>query len=418
MNINITIVCDTCGEQTNCRIGMSNREEQPFRFCCQTCGSPIDITVRAHTGATFVGAKQVNGGPFDDKTNFVDLHIDFPVSFGKYVMGDTPFMRAVARIGYEAMALHNASLNQLNEEEPNFRAFGLLIKLYIKGKITPFKLSCERNFNDRAKSDKPQDINAVLYRIIARMMQPFAFPGQNRADSEAFSQITIGLGQSIPTAMHAFMDEIMNTRFLKNLQTDCLEIYPRILDAELPLRPALFLDFDSEYQNDPAPMRVSSSAFETYKDLYKDMSEVISRQLVLVAALNNLLKRGDHNAFKPRIGKTAKGKDFTPQSIHDFADVPFGKKLEYIDDTWAEPAAGGADNQLRNAIAHYKTDYDEITQLITYFPRREGIKEEKGEKISFLGFMHHLLITYREMHRFHHLVKCLLYYHLLAPSRD
>ena len=28
---------------------------------------------------------------------------------------------------------------------------------------------------------------------------------------------------------------------------DCLEIYPRILEAELPLRPALFLDFDKKY---------------------------------------------------------------------------------------------------------------------------------------------------------------------------
>lgn len=80
MNVNISVECEICGDPTNCRIGMSNREEQPLRFCCQTCGSPIDIIIRASRGGDFIGAKQVQPVlyPFDDKTNFVDLHLDFP----------------------------------------------------------------------------------------------------------------------------------------------------------------------------------------------------------------------------------------------------------------------------------------------------------------------------------------------------
>jgi hypothetical protein len=417
MNINISIKCETCGEPTNCRIGMSNREVQPFRFCCQTCGSPIDITLRANEGATLVGAVQLPEIlPFDDKTNFVDLHLDFPVSFDKYVMGNTPFMMALARVDHEAMALHNARLNQLNAEESKFRTFGLLLKLYAKERLTPFKLSVQRNFNMNVRTDKPEDINAALYAVISNMMVPFAYPGQNIAAVDLFSDVTQSLGTKNRAAMKTFIDKLVDTNFLKNLQLDCLEIYPKILAAELPLRPALFLDFDIEFKDKPIPMRVSTAEFQTYKDLYKDISEIVSRQLVLVAGINNLLKRGDLNAFLPGIGKVGNDKDFTPKGLDEYADVPFGKKLDFIDDSWLPPLEGGADNQIRNAIAHFKTEYDENTQVITYFPSREGINQAKGKEISFLQFMYQLLTAYREMHRLHHLVKCLFYYLYLVPK--
>jgi len=43
----------------------------------------------------------------------------------------------------------------------------------------------------------------------------------------------------------------------------------------------------------------------------------MSRQLVLVAGINNLHHRGDFNVFK-NIGKS------TPKSLHGYADLPYG----------------------------------------------------------------------------------------------
>jgi hypothetical protein len=158
-------------------------------------------------------------------------------------------------------------------------------------------------------------------------------------------------------------------------------------------------------------MRVSTHKFEQYKDLFKDISEIISRQFVLVAAINNLRKRGDHNAFLPVIRN---GKDVVPASINAFADVSFGLKQDFIDDPWYEMMDGAVDNQLRNAIAHYKAEYDEVTQIVTYYPKkRQGIKQERDGKTYFLEFMRRVLIAYREMHRFHHLIKVLFFYRYL-----
>ena len=409
MNINFTIRCETCGEPTNIRLGISNRKEQPIQFSCQTCHASIEI-ILGKKGTELKGAKEVRPPlPFDGATNFVDLHLDFPVSFDKYVMGNTPFMQAYERVSFEDMGIHGARLRTLDETADDRPAAALIIKLYLNEKWTPFKTNIERRFKIRIGSDKLEDRNAALYTMLSQVMAPFAFPGQDSEAIELYNKTLLKLRAHHWEATQAFMKEVMDKSFLKNIQKDCLEIYPKIMDAEIPLRPALFLDFDEEWKNNPIAMRVSHATFDMYKDVYKDISEILSRLLILMAGVNNLLKRGDHNAFKPEIGKAKSGKDFTPKSLQVFADVPFGNKLDYIDDSWYELLDGSANNKLRNAIAHYKTDYNAATQTVTYFPRKEGMEEEKGETISFLLFMRYLLTSYREMNRLHHLVKCLFY---------
>ena len=309
--------------------------------------------------------------------------------------------------------MHQARLDQLNGSNEKFRLFKALLKLYKNERLIPYKRSAQRNFGVTVKSDKSQDINVALYAIIAQMMWPFAVP--NDRSVEQITATLIEQGTKRPEVMKAFVNELVDTKFLKNLQIDCLDIYPRIVDSEVALRPALFLDFDTIYHNNPVPMRVSHAAFEDFKDLYKDISEIISKQMVLLAGMNNIIKRGDHNKFLAGIGKVG-DKDRTPKTLQAFADVPFGNKLALIDDVWFDALDGGADNQLRNAIAHHKTEYDEVTQVVTFYPKREGMRQEKAETISFLDFMHQLLIAYREMHLLHQLIKCLFNYLYLAPS--
>jgi hypothetical protein len=297
MNINVTLKCDTCGELTNCRIGISNRDQQPLSFCCSDCGAPIDLNLGA-TASDIKGAQQVPSTmPFDAKTNFVDLHLDFPVSFDKYVIGMTPFMRAIERIGHENYLVHSHRLEQLNATLPHFQTFELILKLYRKQKIRPFTEELRRTFEIEVKSEAPQDINAALYQLISGVMSPFARPGQSQRSVELFTDLTHHIATKDRAAWDRFIDELIDTRFLKNLQIDCLQVYPRVLQAELPLRPALFLDFDHQYLENKIPMRVSQGRFDNLKELFKDVSEIIARQLVLVAGINNLLKRGDHDKF-------------------------------------------------------------------------------------------------------------------------
>lgn len=414
MNFNQTLKCTSCDQIVDCRIGMSNRFKQPLRFACPGCSAPVDIDIEYGGGMHFTGAVRVQGNsPFDNSNPFIDLHLDFPVYMGEYQMGMTPFMRAVSQVSPDEYQLHNARLNTLNAGVENVPFFRNCLKFYRNGKIKPFLNCAQKRFDVSAKSELPQDLNATLYSLIARVMWPFALPEQDRETVDQYMNIIFDLANKNRPAIDKFIAEVHSTGFIKALQHDCLEIYPRILNAELPLRSVLFFDYDCDFSDMLVPVRVSTHDFETYKDLYKDITEIISRQIVLIAGVNNLMKRGDHDAFQPGIGQTANGRDFTPANLNAFADIVFGKKLDFIDDSWFTLEDAATDNQLRNSIAHYKTEYDDVSQVIKYYPRREGMEEERSEAMQFIEFMRRILLAYREMHRMHHLIKSILYYPLL-----
>jgi hypothetical protein len=390
---------------------MSNRDEQPFRFACPKCGEGIEVNVSEKNGVKLKGAEGVQcEEPFDGSYPFIDLHIDFPVSFDKYVMGQTPFLKAVGRIGHENYLIHNHRLNALNSLYPKSDDLKTILRLYSTNSDL-FGQLCMSKFDEELSSKEQKDLNLALYNVLAKVFFPFAMPKDNAEAVDLYINVIHGLFSEKKDAFNLFIKEIIESEFLCNIQHDCLTIYPEILNAELAFRPALFLDFDEEYQKGLVAFRVSVDEFQMYKDLYKDISEVMSRQLVLVAGINNLLLRGSHNVFKD-IGKS------TPKNLNKYADVPFGSKKDHLDYCWYSIDDGVLDNQLRNSIAHYKAEYDETTQVITYYPRKEGIKQEKADTIYFLDFMRKTLTSYREMHRMHQLIKCLFNYYFTMYRDD
>lgn len=410
MNFNISVCCETCDEKTNCRLGMSNRAYQPLRFRCASCGSPIDITMipdfeNVGIDIQVSGAEQVKTDRFEEGVNFVDLHLDFPVRFGEYVMGMTPYMAATMRIGHQEMQMHSVRVNYLNEVYEREKEIKSIFTLYKKGKANLFRKGALSFLGSSMACKSQLDQNRALYYVIEKSFFPFSEPKKNLDATSLYTEKLIELEKAKKDKLDRFIKEIVNTGFLKNVQEDCLEIYPRIIDIELMLRPALFLDFDKEYQGNQVPYRVSAHEFLDAKDLYKDIAEIISRALVLVAGFNNLLKRDSHDEFENVPG--------APKDLDKFADYPLGKKLDFIDDPWYALDANVMDNQLRNSVAHYKAEYDEVSQEITYYPKREGIKQQKSESMYFLDFSRRILMAFRELHRMNHFTKCLFVYYYL-----
>jgi len=420
MNVNISLLCETCESQTNCRLGVSNRKVQPLRFRCKTCGTPIDITMTLDTENTEIdiqvsGANRIRGPfAFEPSVDFVDLHLDFPVSFGKYVMGLTPFLSAFMRThnNGEAIGIHAMRLEHLNHLYTNEREIKDILTLYSKRKIELFKVKVLRFLNSNMKCETQLDQNRALYHAIERVFLPFSEPGKNTETLFLITNKLIRLEKYNNIPLHNFLCEIISNGFLKNIQIDCLEIYPRIIDIELMLRPALFLDFDLEYEGNQVPYRISAHEFVETKDIYKDITEIINRALVIIAGINNIQKRGCHNVFEK--SKNPKDKFKVPRSLNEFVDCPLGNKLDYIDNSWYPINGEVIDNHLRNSVAHYKAEYDEVSQEITYFPKKEGMKQERPENIYFLDFSRRILLSFRELHRLNHLTKCLFVHYYLS----
>ena len=428
MNSNITLACKVCEQETDCRIGYSNRDHQPLSFACPSCASLMLITMDTsnppQTGFQFKGcepSKDQRGLFTDDKNPFVDLHLDFPVRFGKYVMGLTPYMMAVQEledtsespeVAHEKLAFHNQRLNQLNyfydradEIKTIIRLYGGKNKQLFKKRVSDFLRK------DLGPSLKPQDIDAALFQFLTFVFLPFVHFGEVRSLVEGFTEMTMRLAGKPLTD---FVRSIIDSDFLGALHKDCLRLYPEIYGAELPLRPALYLDLLDGYERAKTAARISTKDFQSYKDLYKDIIEVLSRQLVLVAGMNNLIHRKDFNAFAIINGGRL-------SSLEKFSGKTLSDRFKYLDDCWYKIDHEIIDTEVRNSIAHNNVNYDEITQIIEYFPDGGGIQPTPAQQIYFLDFMQMILVTFREVNNLHHLMKCLFYYEYLIlqdPKRN
>jgi len=408
LNINVFVKCDHCDDLIHARIGFSNQERQTFRFACEKCASPIIVNlVVDFEKVTWKG--EIQGGTevesmwpdkVDQSNQFVDLHLDFPTYYGKYEMGITPFLRASTKlkdnlIPYQKMlALLQAAVN----DTVNINA---IIRFYLTGNVQLFEKKIRDYFDEKSfPCKKPVDINRALYQFLCIAFMSLNDPEGQASFVESANEKLCKIYQDNRESFGLFLEHIIDVGFLANVQRDCLELYPHILEANEILRPALYHEFVDD-DNKETCLRLGNSDFLKHKGLLQNICEVISRQLVFVAGVNNIAKRGQHNVFEPKIQRY-------PKSLDEFANYSFGVRSKYIDDSfWGPIAAGVAKNHLRNAIAHYKVEYDESTQEIEFYFKLEGMKQKRHEKMTYMDFTVVMLESFRWMNKFNHLIKML-----------
>ena len=420
MNICQSFDCDTCGTRIDCRIGMSNRDIQPFQFACPICEEVISFVYGASEDGQLKGASETKGlTPFNGTNPFVDLHLDFPVSFGKYEMGHTAFMKTVSEIGHESYHHLNHRLEMLNFLYNKRRDLQRLIVQYIRGDLVSFKKLCKNIPKVKLKSNKKEDVLAALYTATSVMSSPFTIHEHNSEISNEMPKLLNMLSFTCRDKLNEFSDKIVGNNFLRNIHHDSISLYPKLLDLELPIRPTFYYDYtnDDEYKKSPA--RISTAEFETCNNYYKDLAEVFSRQLILLAGLNNLLKRNDYNLFDDSVRINKKGCVIEAfSSLDNYANVDLGKKIEAIDDSFYIIDKDSIDNKLRNAIAHYKYEYKQSTQKITYYPSKEGMDRNKYHEIYFMEFMRKTLLLFREVHGMNHIIKSLFYFNVFIRKKN
>ncbi len=420
MNIMKCFECETCGTHIDCRIGLSNRDVQPFQFACPECEEKITFNILGED-FNLEGAIDLVDfeAPFTGGNHFIDLHLDFPASFEKYEMGFTPFMRAAQEIGHENYQHLNERLNALNYLYPKKRELRRLITQYKRGEVNTFRKTCNKLLGIQLKSNKKQDILAALYTATSIMSSPFTIHQHNEEISTKMPDLLRSLDYTHKIKTRAFFEQLIKTGFLRNVHHECLSLYPKIVELDLPLRPALYFDYKQLNEGDKISGRVSTADFDSCSNLYKDLSEVFSLLLTLVAGLNNLLKRGDYDLFDDSV-RLNKKQELIKElaSLNNFTNMDLGKKIECIDDSFYYIDKSAINHKLRNAIAHYKYEYEESTQMIFYYPNREGMSRENMYEISFLEFLRYSLMLFREVHSLNHIVKSLFFYTVLVLKKD
>lgn len=400
--------CNHCDDLIHARIGFSNQEKNTFRFACVKCESPIIIALTLDFDKTDWEVKIEGGTDVEDMSvaesvqcdQFFDLHLDFPTYYGEYEMGITPFLRASSKLKDNLMP-YQTTLRLLQAAVDDTANINAIIRFYLGNNIQLFEAKIRNYFDEKqCPCKKPVDVNRSLYQFICLAFIALSDPpGQMRFVETAHQKLS-DLCQTKKKCFGEFLEHIIQVGFLATVQRDCLQLYPRILEANEILRPALYYEFVDDDNKDTS-LRVGNSDFVKHKGLLQDMSEVISRQLVLIAGVNNTNKRGHYDSFDPETQKC-------PQSLDKFADYPFGSKAQHIDDPfWGGIAATATNNQLRNAIAHNKVVYNESTQEIEFYFKLEGMKQARHKKMTYMEFTITLLESFRWLNKFNHLIKML-----------
>lgn len=397
-NMNLGVLeCEECENTFSCRIGLSNRAEQELSLSCKECGAISLFKISKNKDFSMEGVKKSVGNPL----YHMDLHLDFPVFESEEHPLISPFLMAHAMGGQFNVSKHAHDTHLLNEISDNITDVKNTLGFFLRKKYKVFSRKTASYLKlDNVELDELQS-EIRLFKYLFELIEPLNSLEKTNSAIDDFLLVIKDLSKNNNSELKSFTTELNNSKFIKNSIDDTVKIYQKILTKEVIFRPSLFLDsIDSNYSK--LPFLLSTKDFEYVSDLFKDISEVLSRQLVVVAGVNNLIKRKNHNSFEPVL--SAKNKKLEPNSLKNYADLDFGKKLSFIDSSWFTISKDIADNQLRNSTAHYKWSYDPSTQIITYFPKKEGLERQVSLDLSLIDYCKKVIDSFRVLHELNFLL--------------
>lgn len=398
-NINLgTIECIECENSFSCRIGLSNRSQQELNLSCKECGAIATFSISEMKNLSMTGVKRSSQEP----SYHIDLHLDFPVFEHETHPLISPFIMSNMMGGELNTAKHAHDMHCLNCISENIIDVKNTLGFYLKKKYKPFsrKVSSYLDIEEVALNDFQAEM--LLFRYLFEIIEPFSDKNSTNASIDIFLNKIKELSKTSDSEFKSFTDEVSDSKFIENSINDAVKIYQKTLSKEVIFRPSLFLDYINEYEDKKLPFLLSTKDFEYVGDLFKDISEVLSRQLVIVAGINNLLKRKDHNKFE--IILSDKNKNLEPKSLKDYADLDFGRKLSFIDSSWLQISNDIADNQLRNSTAHYKWEYDPSTQIIKYYSKKEGLNRNSSKEMFLIDYCKKVIDSFRVFHKLNYLL--------------
>jgi hypothetical protein len=126
---------------------------------------------------------------------------------------------------------------------------------------------------------------------------------------------------------------------------------------------------------------ITTTDLDTVKQFYSNNFEWICRASTILMGAENIQSRADFNSM-PVVPMDKKRE---VKSLSDYTEANNGMKRHYLDASKnLDPYFGSIiDNEVRNAINHYKTIYNPVTQTIQYFPYK-GQKSTTAKNISLI----------------------------------
>lgn len=393
MVIAITIKCPICDKKYLLRqqVDYGSKYATPICFGCK-CGYLFkgQFTQKDDIGCSGFVFEETLSVPYDSNTDSTiavcaDLPIGKellyqPVTYGVF----SPYLICGRTWSPFTLKLFEGSVEILYEFV-NKRLDDLkkLVGFLKSGDIVAINNYINQRFGDIV-SCKIQNIDEARTAVLNILLEPFKIicsPNYNLKFTIPFKDNIIDVIEKIPKAKLIDLNsELIKYYSLEQEFIRGIEISINYLEKINSFMPSLLLlhsdDFNKIYGND---FGITTADYNEIKNLYSENFELLSRISSLLFGILNLNKNGDFNTFDSKLKCL---------SLNEYMELANGIKRQKIE---LQLFLSGyflqtIDNQIRNGIGHFKTEYNVIDQKITYFPYMAPNKIHQSKFIYLIDF--------------------------------
>ena len=380
MIIRSFLKCLTCGQAHIVRIGMGQEDTQEHHFPCDSCREPIHIKMNIdyHNISTEVVCVENSEliPSTEEKLPIRNLDANFLIP-EEDKGADFTFSRLkqLAKIITEAdksgmipLSKHSGPIILGSPiKRPEYWAEWKLLKKCWSLKRNQREKLSDRKLEEGSVKLYPKEPLQDIYDWQTRLMSNLGgFEYEKKFQTIIKSLTPVWQSEDLVEFKKRYEDEMVITRgnHYFEILKDFFSSYDEFSQVIFLVNSGIDIDVDNQ---------TSSVNFETTKMFYGNVFEIFSRQVELLAMMNNMILGRKHDQF----GKLTLNK--YRKLDNSSRCTPFGMNVSFTE------ISAEFDNQLRNASHHKSFQFSEKDQLISYGTGKGGTGEE--QTISYSEYL-------------------------------
>ena len=387
----------------------------PFDICCPECGVHIYGVQKIVDDHTLT---LNNASIIEEDLDSLDYYADFSVELPHAKTNRFESIESLTKTKFSPFML-TASLYEGD------KYFGLVKKM---GEFLSFRASCwsqltplyDLFFNGRVALTQEHFLKISSRFVVKNELDALMALHQTTVlgmntilpDGTLGKFINASKQISTPNVLSKIDDLITSLggdEYFNPVSKRLVKIYGRwIFDFEKYI-PATMLSLgNATAKLDKETFGIATTSFEDMIKFYADSYELILDYIDVAIGLNNIVVRGDHNAFT---ANTVRVNKKTPcvGSFEDYREIVKASRLNLLIDNEPFSKVIPLNRNVRNAIAHFSYEFNAGTQKITFSDKYKSNDNTVElylielallcyENISILVYLDELLCSIRKLH--------------------
>ncbi|MDU2895243.1 MAG: hypothetical protein E7B53_08845 [Clostridium sp.] len=374
MTVSKLLKCDVCGKVTKVKIEVGHIEKYSAHIPCKSCGILFHCEYKqddekVEMKSDFINATEifdeladyictVTGDFISEKVKEINSPEDeiMPPMWMKFrdMLGDEEYSKLFKK--------RIPILKSVNKEIQY--QWARIMDLWINKQKYFFDLQMKYLYDDRSFDTNEQERLSLVRKLTTDVLSEIYFESEYEEYLETIRNNLRKLVRKYPEKFQEFLVDVNDMGLLEQSERILYEQIKRIIGYIPELIPVFSLALVDEKSKDilfnkDFSLGIYTIDFETIKLLYQDLYETNAKVLFIPVCLDNLLNRGDYNAFIDNKFKSLK------KYVDEWKTF---SKIDAIENNtvFAKRSKECLDNKLRNCIGHCSYEVDNIRQVITY----------------------------------------------------